>query len=164
MRHAVLLTLCLAAGVALAAKAPVTKIVDGKEVVGGPAFKATPLVDVGDLKFYACTLKSNGAACTVITGTIVPHMAPQRQYVVTLDIDLYEVCGPTINIQHRGTVRVEIDRPLTERPTRFHVLAPPWYSDHARGTATKPATAHYTLRVALRRWGPPKPPPVVPEG
>ena len=164
MRTAIAFVLCLAATVVAGGSKPATRIIDGKEVVAGPAFKATPLVDVGDLTFYACKLKSNGADCTVITGTIVPHMAPRRQYVVTLDIDLYEVCGPTINIQHRGTVRVEIDRPPTERPTRFHALAPPWYSEHARGTATKPATAHYTLRVTLRRWGPPKPPPIVPEG
>ena len=137
------------------------KIVNGKAIVPGPAFKATPLVDVQDLKFYACKLKSNGADCTVITGAIVPHMAPRRQYIVTVDIELFEVCVPTMSLQNKGTVRVELDRPPTERATRFQVLAPPWYGDHARGIETRATAAHYTLRVTLRRWSPPKPPPVV---
>ena len=164
MKHLALALLCacLAVPAWAGSKKPKTRVVDGETVIAGPAFKATPLVDVRDLKFYACTLERNGADCSIVAGYIVSHMAPQRQYVVTVDIDMYEVYGATISLQHRGTARAVIDRPKAGQPTKFVALGPPWYGEHARGKALKPAAAHHVVRVTVQRWKPPRPDPVVP--
>ena len=150
-----LLVACLAAS-AWAGKAskPKARVVDGKIVIAGPAFRAAPLVDVRDLKFYACTLQDNKAYCTVITGQATTRTAEGRQYVVTIDINLYEVCGPTMRLQWKGVGRAIIDRPKPNIPARFTILTEAWYADGARGTQIKKSQPHYTISINVRPYKP----------
>lgn len=125
MRHAVLLCLCLAAAPASAgAKSRTLKEVNGKAIIPGPAFVATPVVEVGGLRFFACRLAESDAPCTVITGYVISRL-PHERFDVEVTVHLQRSLTRTGRLFVEGPGSIRLGRVIPGRKRPFKIVAPP---------------------------------------
>jgi len=152
MRHAIVLVLCLAAVATAGSKKPAVRVIDGEAVVPGKQMLATPLIEVTALRFYDCRLERTGKPCTIISGTATSRLG-HANYIVTIDIELFEIVQGHNFPGRRGTVRIMLDRPTPGTPERIVGRGPAWLTDPAK----RPKAAAYTVTTTVTTWKPPKP-------
>jgi len=115
---AALLLLC---GVALAA-ASKAKVIDGKEVAPIGAVVSKPLFEVRDLKFYRCKVTDTGKNCTVVSGSLVSHMA-HKHWLVTVTVTMLRNEWAPSDV---GRMIATVERPEPGKPAKFWAIGPPW--------------------------------------
>jgi hypothetical protein len=128
------------------------RVIAGEQVVLLKPTGALPLVEARDLKFYTCKLKRTGKLGTVVSGNIISRL-PHQNYVITIEIDMYESVSGHSGPGGRGAMKAEIDRPKPNTPVRFTARGPEWQWD----SINRPAVPTYHLRVSFRTWKPLKP-------
>ena len=138
MRHAVLLTLCLAVVATAGGSKPAVRIIDGKRVLARRQIQPQPVIEVRHLAFFACEQLDTGADCTVVTGTFISHL-PKQFFEITVNVHLFRISGT--GVEEMGVAVATITEPAPEKPIRFVALGSPIYFPEVNGKERR--TGHY---------------------
>lgn len=144
------------AGTAWASAPKPTKTVGGVKVVPGPAFVATELVVISNLRFFACTNEKTGEPCTVVTGTLESRI-PTNDLSIEVEIAMYNVCERAQRYGPIGPFRATVNRPVKGSPTQFIMLGPPGVKQPGNMTPTLDGAPLTNAFSATYHIGPPKP-------
>lgn len=117
------LLIALAVALLAATRPPKAKMVGDQCVLPGPAFAASPMLEVRNIRFYDCRLEETGSKCTVIAGELW-NLLDWEEFAVDIEIDLYR--GPK-GVAKVATVTAHVERPGSKVPVWFSCLAPPCY-------------------------------------